>query len=159
MVIGPSGQPAWKDAVKNRLLTRTEPKAVRCVKDLIDHIIIESVKLYESTDMEDKFTMFHDALSAWNEGAVQEYIKEKYPGFEHRFITPVGKTCEGTIYKSKPPGNTPENARGLDAYGFYDLESTMSFNCALSWVYPHGDSRRIFGQGTPKEVWYLMEQT
>jgi hypothetical protein len=29
----------------------------------------------------------------------------------------------------------------------------------LSWVYPHGDSRRIFGQGTPKEVWYLMEQT
>ena len=104
-MIGPSGQPAWKDAVRNRLLTRrTEPKAVRCVKDLIDHIIIESVKLYESTYMEDKFTMFHDALSAWNEGAVQEYIKDKYPGFEHRFIiTPVGKTCAGIIYKSKPP--------------------------------------------------------
>ncbi len=71
MVIGPSVQPAWKDAVKNRLLTRTEPKAVRCVKDLIDHIIIESVKMYESTDMEDKFMMFHDALSAWNEGATR----------------------------------------------------------------------------------------
>jgi len=25
--------------------------------------------------------------------------------------------------------------------------------------YPHGDARRIFGQGTPKEVWHLMEQT
>ena len=47
MVIGPSGQPAWKDAVKKRLLTRTNPKAVRCVTDLIDHIITESVKLYE----------------------------------------------------------------------------------------------------------------
>ena len=35
----------------------------------------------------------------------------------------------------------------------------MCFNCALAWHYPYGDPRRIFGQGTPKEVWYLMEQT
>ena len=35
----------------------------------------------------------------------------------------------------------------------------MCFNCALSWVYPHGDPRRIFGQGTPKEVWHLMVET
>ena len=26
-------------------------------------------------------------------------------------------------------------------------------------VYPFGDSRRIFCQGTPKEVWYLMVET
>ena len=35
----------------------------------------------------------------------------------------------------------------------------MCFNCALSWVYPYGDPRRIFGQGTPKEVWHLMTET
>jgi hypothetical protein len=35
----------------------------------------------------------------------------------------------------------------------------MCFNCALAWHYPYGNPRRIFGQGTPKEVWYLMEQT
>ena len=35
----------------------------------------------------------------------------------------------------------------------------MCFNCALAWHYPYGDERRIFGQGTPKEVWHLMEQT
>ena len=35
----------------------------------------------------------------------------------------------------------------------------MCFNCALSSVYPYGDPRRIFGQGTPKEVWHLTEQT
>jgi hypothetical protein len=35
----------------------------------------------------------------------------------------------------------------------------MCFNCALSWVYPYGDPRRIFGQGTPKEVWHLMVET
>jgi hypothetical protein len=35
----------------------------------------------------------------------------------------------------------------------------MCFNCALAWHYPYGDPRRIFGEGMPKEVWYLMEQT
>ena len=26
-------------------------------------------------------------------------------------------------------------------------------------MYPYGDPRRIFGQGTPKEVWHLMTET
>ena len=39
------------------------------------------------------------------------------------------------------------------------IECAMCFNCALAWHCPYGDARRIFGQGTPKEVWHLMEQT
>jgi hypothetical protein len=35
----------------------------------------------------------------------------------------------------------------------------MCFNYALAWHCPYGNPRRIFGQGTPKEVWHLMEQT
>ena len=35
----------------------------------------------------------------------------------------------------------------------------MCFNCALSSVCPYGDPRRIFGQGTPTEVWRLMIET
>jgi hypothetical protein len=58
-----------------------------------------------------------------------------------------------------PPGNSPENARGLESFGFADLEYAMCFNCALAWHCPYGDPRRIFGQGTPKEVWYLMKKT
>jgi len=83
----------------------------------------------------------------------------KYPGWAARFIKPVGTTCAGTIYKDKPPGNSPENARGLDSYGFADLENAMCFNCALSSVYPYGDPRRIFNQGTPRQVWHLMMET
>ena len=60
----------------------------------------------------------------------------KYPGWAARFIKPVGTTCAGTIKKEKPPGNLQENARGLDSYGFADLEYAMYFNCALSSVYP-----------------------
>jgi hypothetical protein len=61
-----------------------------------------------------------------------------------------GTAC--TIYKDKPPGNSPENARGLGSFGFADLEYAMCFNCALAWHWDYGDPRRIFGQGTPKEV-------
>ena len=58
-----------------------------------------------------------------------------------------------------PPGISPENARGLGSFGFADLEYAMCFNCALAWHYDYGDPRRSFGQGTPKEVWCLMEKT
>ena len=34
----------------------------------------------------------------------------------------------------------------------------MAFNHSLACVYPYGDKRRIFGKGTPKEVWYLMSE-
>jgi len=35
----------------------------------------------------------------------------------------------------------------------------VCFNCALARHCLYGDARRIFDQGTPKEVWHLMEQT
>ena len=61
----------------------------------------------------------------------QLYIKTRYPGFENRFIEPVGTTCAGKIYRDMVPSNSPENARGLDSFGFADLEYAMCFNCAL----------------------------
>jgi hypothetical protein len=79
-------------------------------------------------------------------------IKTRYPGFENCFIKPVGNTCAGTKYHDMPHGNSPKNARGLDSFGFADLEYAMCFNCALAWHCPNGDHRRIFGQGTPKKV-------
>jgi hypothetical protein len=47
----------------------------------------------------------------------------------------------------------------VGSYGFADLEYAMCFNCALSSVYPYGDPHRIFGQGTPTEMWRLMMET
>ena len=47
----------------------------------------------------------------------------------------------------------------MDSYGFAGLEYATFFNCVLSSVHPYGDHRRIFGQGTPTEVWRLMIET
>ena len=100
--------------------------------DLIDHMITESKKIYAGTDIEDRFLMFYDALSQWNEAEALLYIKTRHPGFVNRFIKPVGTTCAGTIYHDRIPGNWPENARGLDSFGSADLEYAMCFNCALA---------------------------
>jgi hypothetical protein len=54
----------------------------------------------------------------------------------------VGTTCSGTIYKDKPPDNSPENARGLGSFGFADLEYAMCFNCALAKHCPYVDPLR-----------------
>ena len=35
----------------------------------------------------------------------------------------------------------------------------MVLNATVSSVFPMGDPRRIFGQGTPEEVSYLMQET
>jgi hypothetical protein len=155
---GSSGEPKWKEAISDVLKNRSK-RPIRCVTDLVDHMIIGSKAVYAGTPQEHTFLMFHDALSTWYEPEVPAHIKEKHPGFENHFIRPVGSTCTGTLYKDRPPGNSPENVRGLDSYGFADLEYAMSFNCALSWVCPYGDPRRIFNQGTPEQVWHLMEQT
>jgi len=37
--------------------------AARCVTDLIDRMILETQKLYKSTDMKDRCILFHDALA------------------------------------------------------------------------------------------------
>ena len=35
----------------------------------------------------------------------------------------------------------------------------MSFNATLATIYPIGDPRRIFNQGTPAGLWHLMAET
>jgi len=102
-----------------------------CLTDLIDHMTTESKKIYAASDMEGRFLMFHDALAQWNEDEAQLYIKNRYPGFENHFIKPVGTTCASTIYHDMVPGNSPENAQGLDSFGFADLEFQLRAGMAL----------------------------
>ena len=93
------------------------------------------------------------------EGGKQEHLAKKYPLLKDRIIVPVGTSRVGTTAKrGGPPGNSPENARATDSFGFADLEYSINLNHALACVYPYGDARRIFGQGTPNEVWHLMNE-
>jgi hypothetical protein len=77
--IGASGGPIWKEGVRRVLITRSF-HAVRCVTDLIDHMILETQKLFKGADMEGRCMILHDALPQWNEGEAQAYLEVKYPG-------------------------------------------------------------------------------
>ena len=118
-----------------------------------------TAEMYRGTVMENKYMIYGDALAVWGEGEAQKYIADRYPGMEKRFILPVGASKVGTTAnRFGPPGDSPEHC-GLDCNLFADLKSSMVLNATVSSVFPMGDPRRIFGQGTPEEVTYLMQQT
>ena len=158
MDLGASGHPKWREAVVGVINSRSKD-AKRCVTDLIDYTMNSCVALYAGTVMEDRWMVYGDALSAWYEKEAQEHLAKKYPLLKDRIIVPVGTSRVGTTAKrGGPPGNSPVNARATESFGFADLEYSMNFNHALACVYPYGDARRIFGQGTPNEVWHLMNE-
>jgi hypothetical protein len=113
-------------------------------------MILKTQKLIKGADMEDRCMLFSDALALWNGSETKAYLEVKYPGWAARFIKPVCTTYTGTIYKDKPPGNSPENARGLDLYGFADLEYAMCLNCALSSVFHTSTPVESSARGRPR---------
>lgn len=82
-----SGEPKWKEAISDVLKNRSK-RPIRCVTDLVDHMILESKKIYVGTPQEHTFLMFHDALSTWHEPEVQTYIMETY-----RLRAPLHSPC------------------------------------------------------------------
>lgn len=128
----------------------------RATPQMMDHIVAESKKVYEGTEWEDTFLIFHDGLSAWWEPEAQEHLKTL--GFQHRQLRCVGDTNKANpYYYHKVVGDSPEMCRALDSHGFADLEDAITYNCALSTRYNLDDPRR-FKMGTPSEVWSTIER-
>ena len=151
-------EPNWRREVRKKIETRSKnPK--RCVTDFMDHIIAQMKAKFDGTWYEDKWMVYHDALSAWTATDSMEYLKST--GYADRFITIVGTNNDLVCsrYRNSKPGNSPEFSRGCDSFGFPKHKLAMEFNCSLASVYPLGDPRRIFNQGNPMELWHLMETT
>jgi hypothetical protein len=119
------------------------------------HVVETSVEAYKGTTHEHDFQIFHDGLSAWWEKGAQEYMAKL--GFRDRQLRGLGDTNKGTRYEGKLPGDSPEICRGLDAHGFADFERAVTYNAAVSSVYPVGDPRRM-KMGTPKEIALTMRK-
>ena len=132
-----------------RPLTLTSSSA-----QMMDHIVSESSKVYAGTEYADTFLIFHDGLSQWWEPDAQAHLEA--PGFRDRQLRCLGDTNKGNHhYEGKVVGDSPELRRGLDSYGFADLEAAVTYNCALSSVYDLSDPRR-FSMGTPDAVWSAL---
>ena len=57
------GISGWERVCDKIIEAKGTDHAVRCVTDLIGHMILETQKLYKSTDMKDRCMLFHDALA------------------------------------------------------------------------------------------------
>jgi len=55
-------------------------------------------------------------------------------------------------YYRNSVGDSPELARGLDSYGFSDLEVFIKFHVAITSALKHDEPKK-FQLGTPKQVW------
>jgi hypothetical protein len=152
----------WKGGYEQRYgdrwrekLEENVKKTKASVKDLIDHIIEESVKVYAGTPMEHCFLIYHDHLKIlWSAEGVA-YLKEI--GWYGRFLKIEGSN-NGRIaphYRYCVVGDSPELARALDSFGFADLETAIAFHAALTSRLAIDDPRR-FKLGTPEELQRTM---
>ena len=153
-----TGRPKYEEEIRKKVQDRSKD-AKRCVTDLIDYCIEQGKEMYDGTDGEDKWMCYHDALPAWNSKEAQDHLKKT--GYQDRFIRIVGKNNSkvAKIYKDSKPGSSQEMSRGCDSFGFAHFEVAMHQNLVVSTVFPYGDERRVFNRGTPKECWYLMDET
>jgi len=126
-----------------------------CINDLIDHVILESERIYKNTEVFVTFKIYHDGLVLWWSKEAQAYITSK--NYSHRQIKCIGDTNSDNRYKNKVVGDSPEMCRGLDSHGFADLESSITYHASLTSIYEFDNPER-FNTGTPTEMWHTMER-
>jgi hypothetical protein len=145
---------AWKAVVLGNLTTKQG--GVISITEIMDHVVVESKKIYKGTAVEDTFLIFHDGLAQWWESDAQDHLA--HLGFKDRQLRCYGATNQAFArYRNKVVGDSPELCRGLDAHGFSDLKRSMAFHTSLSSYYPVDDPRR-FKMGTPSQVFHTMER-
>ena len=131
------------------MLRKSVDKTLCSIKDIVDHVITESERVYKFTLHGEDFRIFHDGLTVWWTKENQDYIELK--GFKDRQLRGEGQTNKATRYENKVVGDSPEICRGLDAYGFADFKRCTERMRALTSVYAWSDPRRM-KFGTPTEV-------
>ena len=147
--VGDGYEKRWPDTWEQELLKKLNgPGRLRCVTDLIDHMIAESTRVMAGTAHAHDFIIAHDALSQLWETGAWAYVESK--GFGHRFLRCLGETNVGTRYHNKLVGDRPENSP-LDTHLNSDVEVSCRMHRALT-ANLHVDDPRKFKWGTPEEV-------
>eukprot|EP00966_Prymnesium_polylepis_P280235 6475081-Prymnesium_polylepis.1 len=143
----------WREALHDDV--GRGANALRCVTDLMDHVVAEGNRLFADTPYASTWVIMHDALSTWWEKAAQEHLAALGFGLD-RQISAKGDTNEGTRYEGKLVGDSPE-LMPLDNRLFSYFEHSMKQHAALTRELPIGDPKR-FSLGTPAEVSSTMKR-
>ena len=98
--------PDWRIEVKKSSFLR----CYACVRNMIEHIVSETKRVFEGTTHKSSFLFYHDALSLMTAKENRKWMKEQVykamwvlPEMDIFASNPVLKR-----YRGFPPGNSPE---------------------------------------------------
>ena len=118
------------------------------INRLIDHIFIESAKIFVGTEHENDYKVYHDALNLSVATDSYAYIREK--GYYSHLIVPQNGLSQGTVYARRMVGMRPE-VMPLDAHLNQDLHESVDRHVNLTSHLPD-DHPNKFSKRTPKHL-------
>jgi hypothetical protein len=149
------GKEAWvKQIKKSSAFT-----GVRCITDLVKHMVIKTKKYYENTSYKNTYHFYHNALSQLMHDTTVEWMrKTKIPDEKmvvyKRWIKPENGLNDsfGLRWKQRPIGNSPklmplDNLLNQDVHKSVQKHTVMSLTLRTEWK---NDS--LFSMATPKEA-------
>jgi hypothetical protein len=149
------GKEAWVKQIK----TSSAFTGVRCITDLVKHMVIKTKKCYKNTSYQNTYHSYHDALlQLTHDTTVEWMMKTKIPDENtvvyKRWIKPENGLNDsfGPRWKQRPIGNSPElmpldNSLNQDVHGSVRKHAVMSLRLCTEW---RNDS--LFSMATPKEA-------
>ena len=134
----------WREVIRNT----TALSAYGSINHLIDHVFTASRDVFAGTKYENKWFVYHDALSLLTSAASIEYIKEK--GFFKHLILPENGLNDGTCYANRVVGSHPE-MMPLDAHLNADIHKAVDNHAIITKHLPKEHPLK-FSKRTPKHM-------
>jgi len=118
------------------------------INKLIDHMFVESEKVFRGTIHEDDWFIYHDALTLFSSAVSLQYMSDK--GYKDHLILPQLGCNDGTNYKNRMVGMRPE-MMPLDAHLNQDTHESVDRHCNLTSHLPDNDPRK-YSKRTPNKL-------
>jgi hypothetical protein len=135
------GKEAWVKQIKKSSAFR----GVRCITDLVKHMVIKTKKYYDNTSYKNTYHSYHDALSQLTHDTTVRWLrKTKIPDEDtvvyKRWIKPENglNNSFGPRWKQRPIGNSPklmplDNLLNQDVHKSVQKHTVMSLTLHREW--------------------------
>ena len=134
----------WKEKIGEATLCR----GFVSINKLIDHMFVETAKVFVGTAHENDWVLYHDALALFTSKESMEYMRHK--GFLSHLILPQFGLNDGTAYANRMVGMRPE-VMPLDAHLNQDLHESVDRHVNLT-SHLQDDHAHKFSKRTPKHL-------
>jgi hypothetical protein len=139
-------EPKWKHQIKKC----HQMSQYACVTQLVQHIVMESSKLFIGTEFEDTWVFYHNALSLMTGNNMVEWMGQQ--DYLQRWILPVNKLHQHdpalSKYWHRPVGNSPDNMP-WDSSLNQDVHTAVQQHILFTLKLAVDDNRK-FDLSTPK---------